>query len=86
MNEVYYVQYSLLLFQTEVSEFLWEAAEKSGSKTQSLCGVPYTALPLATVSQQEYNSNILPLCVHLFWSCHQASLDRKKKKKYNIQF
>jgi hypothetical protein len=40
-----------IFFQNEVSELLYQAAEEGGAQYQSSCGVPYTALPLATVSK-----------------------------------
>lgn len=38
------------MIQRQVSELLWQKISNSGLQLDSVCGVPYTALPLATVS------------------------------------
>ncbi|KAL8618911.1 hypothetical protein ACOMHN_020330 [Nucella lapillus] len=43
----------------QVSEYLWEAAKKSGSTMDSVCGVPYTALPLATLISANHDVPML---------------------------
>ena len=40
------------LLQREVSELLYQAAQQNNCEYKSVCGVPYTALPLATVGTQ----------------------------------
>lgn len=39
----------LMLTQVKVSDVLWSAISAESARFQSLCGVPYTALPIATV-------------------------------------
>ena len=36
--------------QSDVSHTLWSAVAQFSGKFQCVCGVPYTALPMATVS------------------------------------
>ena len=38
-----------LFLQRDVSELLYQSAVQNGCTYSSVCGVPYTALPLATV-------------------------------------
>ncbi|KAK7500416.1 hypothetical protein BaRGS_00008323 [Batillaria attramentaria] len=49
------ISYPELMVQ--VSEFLWDAA--SGQTFQSVCGVPYTALPLATIISAKHDLPML---------------------------
>ncbi|XP_078084490.1 uridine 5'-monophosphate synthase [Mustelus asterias] len=52
------VSYPILLNQ--VSELLWQTANNAGIKCNSVCGVPYTALPLATII---CSSNKIPMLI-----------------------
>ena len=69
-------QEKLVLFlQREVSELLYQAAQQNNCEYTSVCGVPYTALPLATVSTQW-----LLLTVHVsMWSTLHSSASRYSK-------
>ncbi len=40
----------VLFLQAQVSDVLWSAVSEKVAQFQSICGVPYTALPIATVS------------------------------------
>ncbi|XP_078408296.1 uridine 5'-monophosphate synthase [Cetorhinus maximus] len=52
------VSHPILLNQ--VSELLWQTANNAGIKCNSVCGVPYTALPLATII---CSSNSIPMLI-----------------------
>ena len=54
--------FHLFPLQSTVSDFLWSEVQDLHSVIQSVCGVPYTALPLATVSLQLSN---IALCCSL---------------------
>lgn len=48
----------MIFSQVQVAEFLWEAVPSlSEANFQSICGVPYTALPLATVRNLFFITN-----------------------------
>ncbi|XP_055494017.1 uridine 5'-monophosphate synthase [Leucoraja erinacea] len=44
----------------QVSDLLWKTANNAGVKCSSVCGVPYTALPLATIIS---SSNGIPMLI-----------------------
>uniref|UniRef100_UPI00398F43A9 uridine 5'-monophosphate synthase n=1 Tax=Pristiophorus japonicus TaxID=55135 RepID=UPI00398F43A9 len=52
------VSYPTLMNQ--VSDLLWQTANKAGIKCNSVCGVPYTALPLASII---CSSNGIPMLI-----------------------
>ncbi|XP_070535708.1 uridine 5'-monophosphate synthase-like [Ptychodera flava] len=43
----------------EVAEFLWDTVAKTDAEFQRICGVPYTALPLATLMSAKHNVPML---------------------------
>ncbi|GCC29201.1 uridine 5'-monophosphate synthase [Chiloscyllium punctatum] len=43
----------------QVSDLLWKTAQNAGIKCNSICGVPYTALPLATIICSVNNISML---------------------------
>ncbi|XP_019639834.1 PREDICTED: uridine 5'-monophosphate synthase-like [Branchiostoma belcheri] len=51
------VSYPVIM--NEVAELLWETTKKSGAKFATVCGVPYTALPLATLMSAHHDVPML---------------------------
>lgn len=51
------VSYPSLL--TKISELIWEAAERARTDNSCVCGVPYTALPIATCISANHNIPML---------------------------
>ncbi|CAH1256099.1 UMPS [Branchiostoma lanceolatum] len=51
------VSYPVIM--NEVAELLWETTKTSGAKFATVCGVPYTALPLATLMSAHHDVPML---------------------------
>ena len=51
------VSYPDLLHQ--VARMMWQRLEENGAEFDVLCGVPYTALPIATVMTMLYKTPML---------------------------
>lgn len=58
-----------LVIQTVVSALLSQAAKDNRARYDSICGLPYTALPLATVSLLHCILVLIRL-----WRCRQNEL------------
>ncbi|XP_067891445.1 uridine 5'-monophosphate synthase [Heterodontus francisci] len=48
------------ILMNQISDLLWQTANNAGIKCNSVCGVPYTALPLATII---CSSNGIPMLI-----------------------
>ena len=59
------------VLQREVSAQLWRVVERAGT-FDVICGVPYTALPIATVST--FRSGRI---IHIFITCHNSIMQNQ---------